>query len=197
MRNLAVTVLAVVLALTPSLAVAQEPPSFVAELTALLREAGWNEAEIDDLSAAARDLSWDAAAGARPEVVALVLEYARESDREGTVGMECARLALEIALASTAMRQAGYDEIDIARAALEGTRDALAEIRTWREAGRIGNPGHIVRERVLAAVRTHIRTDLAGRGRERAQRALRALDDLPGGTIPADPDTGAPGPPIF
>jgi hypothetical protein len=197
MKYLNVTVLAAILALTPSLAVAQESASFVDELTEVLRGEGWSEADIDELSAAARDLNWDAAAGARPEVVALVLEYARESDREGTVGLERALLALEIALASNAMRQAGYDEIDIARAALEGTRDALAEIRTWREAGRIGNPGHIVRERVLAAVRTHIRTDLAGRGRERAQRALRALDDLPGGTIPADPGPVAPGSPVF
>ncbi len=58
-KNLTGTVLAVILALPPSLVAAQEMPSFVAELTALT--------EIDDLSVAARELNWDAAAGARPE----------------------------------------------------------------------------------------------------------------------------------
>ena len=188
MRLLTALMLAGLLLFTPALLSADEP-TFLESLAALLRGADWDEDEITELLDAAGDLPWDRVTGARPAAVAFALGYARARGPVAIDGPETARLALELAYTSMVMQRAGYDDIDIARTAVEGTRATIMELnRHERQPGELF--GELIRERVRTTVRERVRADAAQIGRERTHRALRDLDDVP----IIGPPPGGPGP---
>lgn len=160
-----------VASLLPAVVTAQEAEEqpFVAELARELQNADWDSEEIEELVAAAEQLDWEAVEGANPQAVALALQFGAEENSELS-GPEQAQLALELAVAAAQMEAVGLDQLDIARAALNGARSAIGEIRTWKDGGREGNLGEIVRSTVAA----------------RTRRILGKLSE-PSGGLPADP----------
>ncbi len=177
----------------------QEEGNFVAELAQSLEETGWSEAEIKELVSAAQELNWEAAEGANSEAVALALNVAErrggDEDEESELsGLEQAQLALETAVATREMEQAGFEERDVVRAALNGARNTIAQIQSWREGGREGNLGKMIRNQVSEAVRNQARTAERAAARERARKAgspsetsfSTSVGEVPGG--PGGPD---------
>ncbi|MFW5689445.1 MAG: hypothetical protein ACOC1U_07730 [Spirochaetota bacterium] len=165
-------------------------PRGVASLVAELRELGWPEAEIAELRAEIPDSEAQAFEDAPAEVVALALAFVRERSND-TGAAERAGLALELAEVASAMAATGFTRLEIGRAALEGTRDALAE----RDVSGAGGPadrvpaGEAIRERVVSRIRDQVRAIAGGRGPDVVRTILDRLD-RPRGT-PA-PVTGTP-----
>ena len=109
-------------------------PGIVADVVSQLREEGWSESEIEDFESAAGKLDWEESEGAEPGLVTIALQLSYEG-REQLEGHENAALALEIARMAAAMNRFGFEGVDIARTALEGTRDVVQNIDRVREEG--------------------------------------------------------------
>ena len=153
----------------------EEEGNFVAQLAQNLEETNWSEAEIEELVSAAQELNWEAAEGANPETVALALNVAKRrgggEDEESEIsGLEQAQLALETAIAAREMEQAGFEERDVARAALNGARNTIAQIQSWKDGDREGNLGQMIRNQVSEAVRSQARTAERAAARERSRK---------------------------
>jgi len=145
-----------------------ETPPFVDELTALLESRGWSEEEVFNLAEAAKELEWEQAEGADPEVVALALELGKK--QEATMEpLEQAQLALELALTAVEMESLGYNERVVARAALNGVRDIVSDIKNWKQTGKQGNLGELIRNRLRNEVHTASRLEVREQVRVRAQ----------------------------
>jgi hypothetical protein len=179
---------------------ADDRPAFVDELLELLAEEGWTAEEVAALASSAEPMNWNEVEEADPEVVALALSYYRDEGGEETEPGDAALIAHELALTAIAMEQSGFDAVQVARATLEGTRDALAERGTGEPDG--GNPeaGLAIRDRVVSRVREQVREIANGRGPDVARDVLRRIgemsdfgpgpDDLPPIDTPEDGPLG-------
>lgn len=166
----------------------EEAPQFVSDLAALLERGEFNGQEIAAFVRAAQDLDWDDAEGADPALVALALEQ-NADEENGLEPLEEARLALELALTTLEMENAGYDDRVVARAAVEGSREVVRQIQAWKQEGSTENLGHRIRETVRTRVRSAIDS------REAQERADRARNRGPGAPDRPDDRTGVPGSP--
>jgi hypothetical protein len=211
-RSIVVAIISMLLiAAVPVISFSQESGeegNIVSELVLELEESGWSESEVEELVNAARNLDWNAAEGASAETVALALNMSKEragetedGEESGLSGLEQARLALETAMTSSEMEKAGFREREIARAALEGARGAISEIRSWKEGGKEGNLGERIRKQVAETVRNRIRTAEIANARERVRKQLGSMETLPGemsGSIgenlPGEESSDLPGP---
>ena len=160
-----------------------EEAGFVGELRLILERDGWPGEQGARFVTAARGLDWTPAEGADPEVIALALEFTADADAD-VDGLSQAILALELAMSAAVMEEVGFDRLSIARAALDGARNAISDIQAWRDGGREGNLGLIVREQVITSVRAQIRATLQERLPAQARRVERMLDDLPVPVVP-------------
>jgi hypothetical protein len=207
MKRVILTVL--VIAGTVFLLGAQEETSttverFIQELQNSLQERGWSEAELEAFADAARELDWEGSIGANAEIVARTLQYAKNrgdsapEDSEAAEGAEeseaaeRARIALENAITAREMERAGFDDREIARTALESTREMLGVIEEWHRGGREGNLGEQLRERVAEEVRerarNHAEEELQNRGRSRGRHGRGAAGDIEPPAAPGNPD---------
>ncbi|MFW6139320.1 MAG: hypothetical protein ACOC7U_09115 [Spirochaetota bacterium] len=198
----AVVVVFMLGAVTVTLGQQEENPPFIEELSALLSEKGWSEQEVNNLVEAAQELEgWEDAEEADPEVVALALELGKNEDQQ-MEPLEQAQLALNLALTAVEMNQLGYNERAVARAALNGARDTIAEIQTWKSEGKPGSLGELVRENVRSRIHTTQGTELQQQARERARQrsggaAEAGFSNIPSGALPEQGDnlTGTGGRP--
>jgi len=166
-----------------------KPSTFVEELSSLLGDRGWTEEEVSRLVDAAKELNWEGAEDAGPEVVALALEFGKkeEADMEP---LEQAQLALELALTAVEMESMGYDERSVARVALNGVRDMLSEIQSWREGGGEGNLGEMIRNRLSNEVRSMAMVQVHERARDKAQEQSGGVSETGFSQIPSDVSSG-------
>ncbi len=76
-------------------------------------------------------MDWNQARLRDAEAVAICLNYAREED--GRIGPEArAQIAVELAASFEEMRSSGFGEPAMLRAGLNGVRELLGELHTWR-----------------------------------------------------------------
>lgn len=168
-----------------------DTPPFIEELSGLLEGRGWSAEDVARVVEAAKTLDWEGAEGADPEVVALALELGKreEADMEP---LEQAQLALELALTAVEMESLGYGERSVARAALNGVRNILSDIRSWKEGGREGNLGELIRNHlrneVLSAGRSQVQEQARQRALERSGGASESgFSQIPSGVSPEQP----------
>jgi len=163
----------------------EQKPEFVSELLALLAEEGWTAEQVRAL--ATQNADWEKAEGADPEVAALALELAVSEDGE-MEPMEQALLAISVAEAAIQMEAMGIGEMAIALAALEGVRDILNDVKSFRD-GEIAT-GKELAERIRNRMGQKV-VEAASREQveERVQERIRAakanhpedfVPDIPG-----------------
>lgn len=189
-------VLLVASLLVAGVAVAQEAddrPAFVDELLALLAEEGWTADEVAALTSSATPIDWSDVDEADPETVALALSYYRERGGDESEPGDAAVLAHELALTAIAMEQSGFDAVQVARATLEGTRDALADrAESGTEADR-PDAGLEIRDRVISRVREQVREIANGRGPDVAREVMNRIGQMSEvGPVPFDIPAGTP-----
>jgi hypothetical protein len=176
-------------------------PPQVERLVRELQERGWSASQLDEFATEASALDWDATASADPEVVALALEYFREQGGDVS-GAHSALMARELAGVAAVMHETGFSSLEIGRAALEGTRDAVLDAaRAGSDPGRVDGRalGDQLRERVVSRIRDQVRIVVAGRGARVARDVMNRLESIPefggfGDEPPATPP-GVPGGP--
>jgi hypothetical protein len=187
------TILLAAIAVTGFTQDASDDRSFVSELSETLREQDWTEAEVDELVGAAEALDWPNTTGVGVEVVSLALSFYRNREADAFSPGEAALLASELANVAAAMQESGFRPVEIGRATVEGTRDALAGAMGRPDApAPAGVTGEALRKEVLSRVRDQIRVVASGRGPDIARRMMRQIDDLVGG--PGSPDGIPQGP---
>jgi hypothetical protein len=104
-------------------------PEFVDALRERLAVEGWSAAELREL--AGQEVDWSQARLRDAEAVAVCLNYARQED--GKIGPEArAQIAMQLAASFEEMRSFGFGEPAILRAGLNGVRELLGELHTWR-----------------------------------------------------------------
>ncbi|MFO7849727.1 MAG: hypothetical protein R6V67_07180 [Spirochaetia bacterium] len=146
-----------------------EMPRVVSETVELLRQDGWTEEELEEFKGAAEERDWDDAEGADPEVVAMALQLANQ-DREELEGAENAELALELAAMARDMERSGFQNNEIARAAFEGTREAVQDMQRIREqAGEGEAVGDVVQERVREKIHSRMNDAMDQQSREKGR----------------------------
>lgn len=170
----------------------EDTPTFVKNLSGLLRERGWSADDISRLVEAAKALDWEGTEGAEPEVVALALEFGKREEA-GMEPPEQAQLALELALTAMEMESLGYKERTVARAALNGVRNILTDIRRWREGGREGNLGELVRNRLRNEVRAACSLQVQEQTRERTRERIGGASQTGFSQIPSGVSHGKSG----
>ena len=94
-------------------------------LQKMLKEEGWSPEQIGELIR--EQVNWDRVRPQDAELVRACLQYMKET-HEG-IGPEVqARTAVEVMTMAQKMRALGFEEQQIVRTALNGTREALAEV---------------------------------------------------------------------
>ena len=127
MKRMGIAVAAVLLLIALPLssqesAAASELPE---ALQKLLKDQDWSSEQIRELIR--EQVDWNQAKLQDIEMVATCLQYAKET-HEG-IGPEVqARIAVEVMTMAQKMRALGFEEQQIVRTALNGTREALAEL---------------------------------------------------------------------
>ncbi|MGQ9616416.1 MAG: hypothetical protein ACUVWJ_08455 [Spirochaetota bacterium] len=166
--------------------------SFIEELSGLLESRGWTDEKITQLVEATKSFDWRGTEGADPEVVALALELGKREEA-GMGPLEQAQLALELALTAVEMESLGYQERTVARAALNGVRNILTDIRRWREGGREGNLGELVRNRLRNEIRTACSLQVQEQTRERTRERVGGVSQSGFSQIPSGVSHGKSG----
>lgn len=200
-RRKLISILAALLLIAfPATVTAQETGdegNFVSQLARELQESGWDEAEVEALVNAARELDWEEARGANPETVALAMQLSRQQSNENEASQlnirEQARVARELAVSARMMEQAGFDDQEVARAAFNGAREVTAEVRAWHEEGRTDNLGERIRRRVAESVREQVRNAENIEARKRFRRNQTDRQNLPSDPPGSGPDNPGPG----
>ena len=156
-------------------------PEFLEELRVLLEKEDWSPEEIREV--VEQDADWGRAAPEDAGIAALCLQYARS---QGATGPEDSaeqaelqvRMRVRIAEAvmemAGEMRRLGFDEPQILRAAIGGTREALAELsglpqREWLQADREGGVAELIRSRF----RQELHSAMNLQARHRVQTRVR------------------------
>ncbi|RLI95860.1 MAG: hypothetical protein DRP00_06200 [Candidatus Aenigmatarchaeota archaeon] len=88
------------------------------------------------------------------------------------------------------MESMGYDERSVARVALNGVRDMLSEIQSWREGGGEGNLGEMIRNRLSNEVRSMAMVQVHERARDKAQEQSGGVSETGFSQIPSDVSSG-------
>jgi hypothetical protein len=168
-------------------------PEFKQALQELLREGDWSPEEIWELIK--EDVDWNQARLRDCEMVAICLGYAE--DKDGGIGPEAqAQIALEVMTMAQKMRVLGFGEQQIIRAALNGTREALAELEKLQEQERVRSGedtgvGRLVRSRFEEQLQTAMHLEARHMVQTRVQEEKDSRpDDLlvpPGPQGPAGP----------
>lgn len=138
---------------------ARENAPFVSRLETELQKNNFSEEEAAAIAAAARDYDWSNAEDADPALIARALRRVEEDGEDGEelTTLEQAQLALQLALTATEMHDKGYDETTVARATLQSVHTLVSQIRSWKENGKQGNLGEIVRGTVSSEVEAEAR----------------------------------------
>lgn len=155
--------------------VGTEPP-FVLDLAGELRGNGWTEEEVACFTDAAFALDWQGTEDTDVEIAALALGYFRAESADDQSGEQQARLALELALASRAMAESGFEKIDIARIELEGIRAGL--VGGTASDGSGNEFGQRVRQEILSSLQRRMREVATGRLPDEALEAIRRIEEL-------------------
>lgn len=135
-------------------------PAFVGKLLVQLRQDGWSPAASQALAQAAEKLNWNGTNGADPEVVALALEFGAKQDSSLPATIQ-ARLALELAVSSVEMEQAGMGQRSVAIAALNAVRYSMPDLQSAVAGHTPGTGvGDIIGKAVSTAVRNQIQASL-------------------------------------
>lgn len=150
-------VLLVVLAMVPVVAFAQDTggEAFVLELSAKLAELGWDDDALTGFKEAAAEMDWSGAQNADPELLASALEFGMSDD--ALTARERAQIAHALTQWATEMTRLGYNQRDVAEAAMQATRSAAGAVTQLRsEAGDLVRER--LRDRVNEAMEEHIPT---------------------------------------
>lgn len=135
-------------------------PVFLRETLQLLEQEGWPEQDIEAFRIAAQEMNWAESEGAEPEVVALALQLANQ-EREKLSGSENATLALELAKMTASMKRLGFENRELVRTTLDGTREVMNELAQLRNQIREGEEiGTGEQERIRETVRARIQSKL-------------------------------------
>jgi hypothetical protein len=131
--------------------------------------------------------------GADPQAVALVVSYARSQEEIGP--QEQAMLREQVALMLKAMEAMGYSRRVAVRAALEGVREAMAELRTRLRSGQPGHFGEQLGDLLRIRLQEQIRLSACDQARDQLREQDRErLRQQPDGLVPGSPGGyGAPG----
>jgi hypothetical protein len=142
-------------------------------------------AVISAVSGWAQDSNRESPVAADPQALALVVAYAQTQEEIGP--QEQAMLREEVALMLKEMEALGYTRRVAVRAALEGVREAMAEIRRRLEAGEPAESGEQLGDLLRTRLRDQLRLTLCDQTRtqlreqDRDQLRQRPNDLVPGG----------------
>ncbi|MDZ7794518.1 MAG: hypothetical protein U5P10_12750 [Spirochaetia bacterium] len=120
---------------------------FPGRLETALVNSDFNSEEALDIAEAARELSWEEAENADPEVVARALSLAKKENAELDPEQN-AELALELAQNAVRLENENYEDAVVAQATLEAVRTMLGQIEEWKSGDMSENLGEIVRSTV-------------------------------------------------
>lgn len=120
---------------------------FPGKLETALVNSDFSQEEAQEIAEAARELSWEEAENADPEVVARALSLAKKEDAELEPDQN-AELALELAQNAVRLENENYEETVVAQATLEAVRTMLGQIEEWKSGDMSENLGEIVRSTV-------------------------------------------------
>jgi len=175
---------------------AQEQTGILEKLQERLQEQDWSEEEIGNVIRAARSFQWEGADPVHAEMIAMALQLGK-AEGEALGAREQAAMAHELALAAGEMKQLGFQNREIARTALESTRQMfqdLRQVRTGDEPGQVPEDALVVKlqERVQSRLRNQVHEDDQLKVRERAADAEGLSHDMerPGNGVPAQDGSG-------
>ena len=162
-----------------------DTPAFMVQLATNLRQRGWSEEDVAQIMIQARLMNWEEVERADPEMVGYALSYGYQ--RSETADPELARtraqLAYELAFSVMEMERYGYDSQTIAMAAANGARDALAQIREWKDNGSAENLGQLIRNTVRESVRQETALRSNAKERQQMSQSQNAVGIGAGGSI--------------
>jgi hypothetical protein len=166
---------------------------FEQTLYRLLQQEGWSPEELQKLFK--EEVDWGEARFQDAEMIATCLAYAKEV--EGKIGPDAqAQLALSVMTMAQEMRALGFEEPQIIRAALNGTREALGELAQLHETERLrtgedAGVGEVIRHRFEQQLQTAMQLEarLMVQSRVREEQNSRPGDLLvpPGPQGPGGP----------
>lgn len=173
-------------------------PDFVEALQERLTNEGWSREEIQELIG--QEVDWSQAGFRDAAMVATCLVYAEGEEQIGPYGQ--AQLAAAVMSMAREMRALGFGEPQIIRTALNGTREALAELSKLRDRERSQEDsdtgaGELIRNLIRQELQTamHLQARHKVRSRVQEEKHSRPADLLvpPGPQGPGGPGRWAPG----
>jgi hypothetical protein len=175
---------------------AQEPPELLQTMTQLMERDGWTEEQIAEFEEHALAYQWENFQNVEPQALMMALRYAHAFGGPGDELPVAAQVQLthQLALAAGEMAQLGYTNRDIARLAVEATRESLQTMTR----NQFANPdvGVQLQDRLMEALQTQLRTADRIRLRESDPTgpAYRFNEDGTPGVPPGAPEVVGPGP---
>ena len=172
----------------------QKQKIFLDELSSILIQHGWNPGYVENMILEAKNLNWKDADQANPEITALTLQYMKKENMK-LEPLEQAQFALQIALNEVEMQKMGYNDHEVASIVLNGVRNMLSDIQTWKQNGKVGNLGKIVRNQIKNEIRNTEIYRMHEQANQRNREQNRDISEncfkhVPSKVSPSNPEGG-------